>query len=210
MSSFRRSEPPTPPARPKLSDALDRVADDHRQGAMSPRRGMFATAASPSPVQSPRMRPAAGTTGRKVNRQQQQQSQSPPPLHHNAQVPEQVSLQSKSEGSSKFTRLARGLKPEIERGRDDEIAWAEANARSSNPFAGVTSHTADARPATRTRHAAQSQAGPSKVHLPDVTGLTLALDTPVRSRMVYRTAASPVRPQNSACCPLRCVIAKTA
>ncbi|KAG8876345.1 hypothetical protein FRB97_004284 [Tulasnella sp. 331] len=115
ISSFRRSDPPTPPARPKLSDAFERVADDPRDGPFSPKKQVFTS----SPVQSPRQRLAAAATTKRTQRQH-----ASPPVHSqpSVQAQEQVSDRSKSEGSSKFTKLARGLKPEIDKGRRDEMA----------------------------------------------------------------------------------------
>ncbi|KAG8998311.1 hypothetical protein FRB93_013786 [Tulasnella sp. JGI-2019a] len=191
ISSFRRSDPPTPPARPKLSDALGRVADDRRETAFTPRRQPF----SSSPVQSPRMRMAASITNNKPQRQNF------PPASQRPTAQEQLSDRSKSEASSKFTKLARGLKPEIEKGRRDEIAWAQSQQR--NPFIDEVEpiredRPVDPTPRRRRVQPSQPQAGPSsQVYLPDVTGITAAMDTPVKSRMSYRTAPSPVKAVNN-------------
>lgn len=192
MSSFRRSDPPTPPARPKLADALGRVADDPRDSPFSPRKQALAS----SPAQSPRQRLAAVATTKRPQRQH-----ASPPVHRQppVQAQEQLSDRSKSEGSSKFTKLARGLKPEIEKGRRDELAWAQSRQR--NPFldeAEPLQEERQAEPTPRSKRFQQPRAGPSsKVHLPDVTGLTSAVDTPVKIRMSYKAAPSPEKSQSS-------------
>ncbi|KAG8878574.1 hypothetical protein FRB98_006087 [Tulasnella sp. 332] len=192
ISSFRRSDPPTPPARPKLSDAFERVADDPRDGPFSPKKQAFTS----SPVQSPRQRLAAAATTKRTQRQH-----ASPPVHSqpSVQAQEQVSDRSKSEGSSKFTKLARGLKPEIDKGRRDEMAWAQSRQR--NPFIDEAEPPQGEQQAgfsTRSRRFLQPRAGPSsKVHLPDVTGVTSAVDTPVKTRMSYRVAPSPEKSQSN-------------
>lgn len=186
ISTIHRSEPPTPPARPKLSDALERV-DDRRERQYSPR-----IAPHQSPDQSPRARKA------------------PAPVQgtrYDEQVQDQPSIQSKSEASSKFTKLARGLKPEIERERQEEIARAQAQAAARNR--NVVIEVPDQSPPERRRpkrQAEQPRAGPSsRVQLPDVTGITLAVDTPVKSRQGYRNAPSPNKSANSEAGPHFCV-----
>ncbi|KAG9013566.1 hypothetical protein FRB90_005880 [Tulasnella sp. 427] len=160
-TSFRRSEPPSPPARPKLSDALERVADDGpRFGAFSPRRQAF------SPVHSPRTRNAAPSTSRAL----------PAPAEQSG-----ANLRKPSKPNAKDVST-RPAQPH---------AWDEANQRARrHPLLDPANRTADLSVARPKRAATLPNLGTpmGKVQLPDVTGITIAVDTPLKDRLGYLTA----------------------
>ncbi|KIO23851.1 hypothetical protein M407DRAFT_26713 [Tulasnella calospora MUT 4182] len=170
-TSFRRSEPPSPPARPKLSDALERVADDNqRYGPFSPRRQAF------SPTHSPRTRNAVPSTSRA----------SPPPAE---------------QSSSNLNRgkSAKGITRDPNSSRSQAPAWDEANQRARrHPLLEAGNRTADLS-AARLRRAATLPIPPTpmgKVQLPDVTGITNAVETPLKDRLGYLAADPQHRPNS--------------
>ncbi|KAG8961617.1 hypothetical protein FRC03_005169 [Tulasnella sp. 419] len=168
-SHFRRSPPPTPKAhtqKPKLSAALDRVADE-RRGAFSPRRQGFN-----SPVNSPRTRPTKVPTN---------QPHSQPNTSN--------STQGQTTGSSRFGSRARGLAQEIDEERKDAERIDATIRAQRNPLIDIANQTQENfTPAARRhgqRHTRMAPPPSSKVVLPDVTGLTSAIETPVKVRDSY-------------------------
>lgn len=143
-SSFRRSEPPTPPTRLKLSAALERVADDHF-APLSPRRAF-------SPTASPRLRSRA----------------SPP-------------------------RTASSPGPQAS--RREPFAWDEANARAQrHPLVDIVNKKVGGeapQPPKRSSTMPAKMSKPIKrVELPDLTGLTAAVESPVKQRLSYYDASA--------------------
>lgn len=92
--------------------------------------------------------------------------------------------------------MAKGLTKEIEEGRQKSAAeWDEANARAQrHPLIDRVNHQGERSTAEVTRRPVRSvglaskSPAPPKVELPDVTGITIAVETPLKSRMTHLAA----------------------
>lgn len=110
---------------------------------------------------------------------------------------------------SKFTKMARGLARELEV-EAEQSRWHSRAERSRtaaperNPFSDIVNYpsgSADAiRQPTPRRGAMKSQSGLTpngKVHLPDVTGLTSAVESPAKTGLQYYPCNTGDRPRES-------------
>ena len=93
--------------------------------------------------------------------------------------------------------MAKGLTKEIEEGRREAAEWDEANARAQrHPLVNIANQTAESpfrgAAAQRPKRSATLPILPvsrgSKVQLPDMTGITMAVETPLKTKTAYRAA----------------------
>ncbi|PCH40313.1 hypothetical protein WOLCODRAFT_162258 [Wolfiporia cocos MD-104 SS10] len=207
--------PGSPASRPKLSDALQAVAFSPKRprsaqghvARQAPRRG-FPTSQPERAHEAPR-KPSPPPASVQSDRTQSgrraqysstrhQQSLSYAQLEHEATG---ELLPSDTNGSSKFTRMAHGLAQEIEA---EQSLWEEQQtgqlqpheskrktkvdiarvrqSRERNPFQDVENHARHTNAAPRARIRTPAKGA---IHLPDVTGLTSAIDSPARMTYEY-------------------------
>jgi hypothetical protein len=182
-SSSSASDSETP--RPKITDALRRVSFSPKRprSAQSNHSDRHHVASSPLARLNPLPNPNAGVlpniaTPRPGKRSNILLSHSP-----TAPNPE-VRLQppTPSTVGSRFTKMARGLAKEIE-----EEKYAHNHAESSRPSASVRDKNPfDTRRLSSGKLPSRSQQTPrGKVHLPDVTGLTSAVESPAKLGLEY-------------------------
>ncbi|KAG5640635.1 hypothetical protein DXG03_007705, partial [Asterophora parasitica] len=180
-SSSSASESEQPTARPKLSDALRRVSfspQRPRSNAGSPRstsRQLPNTSENqPTPKAKKRTSIFPSYTPQQVA-QPQVRLQPPTP----------------SSAGSQFSKMARGITREIEQ--------AQAQGQSSrqperNPFDTSTTKQPTPRKASAMKQRPHTQTPRGKVQLPDVTGLTSAVESPAKmgsEYYAYRSEGSP-------------------
>ena len=100
---------------------------------------------------------------------------------------------------SKFSRMARGINKELE-ATQQQLAPEKQSAAlvDRNPFHDVANQsqptTSFRRPTPRKSSMRDTSRG--KVHLPDVTGLTTAVDTPVKPGAEYYSYRTDNRPRD--------------
>ncbi|KAI0031183.1 hypothetical protein K488DRAFT_87075 [Vararia minispora EC-137] len=202
VSSSSSSEPQTPPAtspRPTLAEALNQLAfspkrprspahgrsvsaglghnrshaprSSHRQTPPDERR---AAPRAPSPTQDNGVTPRP----RKIHQGQKNRRAHGPP-----QQPEiTVRPPTPSTDNSKFTKLARDLAREIEYEQD---LWHTQGAGAHGDGSLIAAHST--LKSSRSKHGGSGYANKSGRHLdlPDVTGLTAAVESPARASMRY-------------------------
>lgn len=194
QSSSSSSDAPiaTPQSpRPKLSDAL-------RHATFSPKRPRSAQShRTPRALRTGDSRPESplarhATPGRNRSTQSLSYATLPEPVVNvNPPTPEHV-----SEGST-FPRLAKGITKEIEAARrsksgqsgHDVPAYVHSTVRQRNhhqevPLKEIPNQLGGT-PRPNTRLTPRSTSFKSKVHLPDITGLTSVVDSPARVGLKY-------------------------
>ncbi|KAH8104479.1 hypothetical protein BXZ70DRAFT_1075478 [Cristinia sonorae] len=184
--------------RPKLSDALHRVT-------FSPKRPRSAqnTPSHRSARQTKRNEPSF--TAQSTARDRTHQSLSYGAIRHS--IPDEPAVNvhpptpSQADGSSKFTRLAKGITAELQA---ESQARRIANEKLStipqstmrkrppvsakpiqSPFKDGTAHMRNDGDRSHSKFPGSKSFSKSKVHLPDVTGLTSAIQSPSKLGMGY-------------------------
>ena len=180
-SSSSSSASDSESARPKITDALRRVSFSPKrprsaQSNQSDRHHVvsfpLARPNSPSPSVSHGM-----PTPRPTTRSGVFPPHSPPTATPNPRV--RLQPPTPSTARSKFSRMARGLAKEIE-----EEQLAESSRPASVPVG--DKNLFDTRKLTSRKPSLRSQQTPrGKVHLPDVTGLTSAVESPAKLGLEY-------------------------
>lgn len=209
------SRPQSPAIRPKLSDALDAAAFSPKRPrsaqAQLPRVSGRSPSLSSARLQEPfrAMTPPAAADrsaapsrrerAAETSRHEQPHQQSLSYAQPDPEVKVHPATPS-SANSSKFTKLARGLAQELEAEQQSRRGGARrgpsgtpiaqstvrsprvaAHARERNAFKDVANQVAERTPrGARTRTPFKS-----RVHLPDVTGLTSAVLSPAKPRLEY-------------------------
>jgi hypothetical protein len=179
-SSSSASDSETP--RPKITDALRRVS-------FSPKRPRSAqadrhhVASSPLARSNPLPNPNAGVLHNMPTPRPGKRSTI---LSHSPAAPApnpEVCVQppTPSTAGSRFTKMARGLAMEIE-----EEKHAQNYAESSRPASAGDKNLFDTKRLSSRKLSSRSQQTPrGKVHLPDVTGLTSAVESPAKLGLEY-------------------------
>lgn len=181
-------------SRPKLSDALRRVSFSPKRprSAQSNRSDSRNHHPAPSPLAhtSPLPQSNANTsysnapTPRPAKRTNIFPTYTASPQQHQPQV--RLQPPTPTSTSSKFSRMARGLAREIEEEQQEHAEQsrpASAPAGDRNPF--DTSSTSLRHPTPRRASAMKQQTPRGKVYLPDVTGLTSAVESPAKLGSEY-------------------------
>ncbi|TFK23421.1 hypothetical protein FA15DRAFT_620875 [Coprinopsis marcescibilis] len=200
---------PGSPSRSKLSDHLRNVAFSPKRPRTTQMHRLNASPAHQQQTQYPHL----GSPLPKKKSQQQHQpngtmdfsltNMTPRPTRRvvsshvsktpvsQAQQPE-VRLQppTPSTASSKFTRMARGIAKEIEQNQiQDANAAAAAQTRPSSAPTQTTarriSHESPARERRKGGLVNKVDQSKSRIHLPDVTGLTMAVESPAKLGKEY-------------------------
>ncbi|OBZ71751.1 hypothetical protein A0H81_08633 [Grifola frondosa] len=201
-SASSDSEPPSPHSdsrspRPKLSDALHHVA-------FSPKRPRTLQSQARQPMVRPSSAPAEQDTGARppprTNQSLSYVQQTSITLPANPKPPTPLTA-----NNSRFTKLARGLTKEIEEEQTRAInhpssrykpVVGQGTIRESragkqnmerNPFRDIVNHVnVTVNPVPTPPKSARSRTPfKSRVHLPDVTGLTSAVGSPLRAGLEY-------------------------
>ncbi|KAF6741445.1 hypothetical protein DFP72DRAFT_1037363 [Ephemerocybe angulata] len=177
-SSLSDSDPGSP-SRPKLSDHLRTLAFSPKRPRtaqpIQPASPAYAQQASPLAKRSSNHGQAGTGGGAPLST-----NTTPRPTRRVAQPPNpEVRLQppTPSTASSKFTRMARGIVRDIANSRAD--ADKPSSRRSSLDKQQDSGPAPAARPNVR-KGIMKEQQSKSRIHLPDVTGLTAAVESPAR------------------------------
>lgn len=191
--------PLSPASRPKLADHLRHVS-------FSPKRPRNPTP-SAQPVTSPLTRAPRQLPEADPNESMYVHSNAPTPRA--ARQPE-VRLQpaTPSGTSSKFTRMVRGINKELEGAQQQlnrQSAAASARPTSApverNPFhdppAEPPRNSSARKPSAMKDPNASSNTTKGRIHLPDVTGLTAAVESPARPGTQYYKYATNGRARES-------------
>ncbi|KAF5340634.1 hypothetical protein D9611_007389 [Ephemerocybe angulata] len=175
-SSLSDSDPGSP-SRPKLSDHLRTLAFSPKRprtaAPIQPASPAYAQQASPLAKRSSSGQGGGGGAPLSMNT-------TPRPTRRVAQPPTpEVRLQppTPSTASSKFTRMARGIVRDIANSRAD--ADKPSSGRSSLDKQQESGPAPAVRPNVR-KGIMKEQQSKSRIHLPDVTGLTAAVESPAR------------------------------
>ncbi|OCH92589.1 hypothetical protein OBBRIDRAFT_886090 [Obba rivulosa] len=211
-SSSSSSEPKSPPpmspnSRPKLSDALHGVAFSPKrprsaQGFLSPKRlssaRLFPTSSAPEPVN--RARPPSPSPSARVGTPRPRGAVRNQSLSY---VEPEVNVLPPTPGnSSKFTKMARGREIQTEQGRWDTEATgrvlkpsssqtairesrAARHTQERNAMKDVGNHRAVEAGHTSGRLGRPRTPHRAKLQLPDVTGLTSAVESPAQVRLEF-------------------------
>ena len=183
VSSSSSDSPPQPTRRPKLSDGLN-------QATFSPKRPR-----NPQGFVSPRAERSNGARNFRSPGRVSFDIPTPRPKSH-SKVHPQVNVQppTPSNASSKFTKMAKGLAREIESERErlrdrveEEVAPTPTRSRQKgNPLnMPLGSRLTALILLASGRKGAVKPSSRSRIYLPDVTGLTNALESPARVRLDY-------------------------
>lgn len=192
-------------SRPKLSDHLRHVS-------FSPKRPRSAQS-NPSHAGSPPPRPSRNLDDRNTS----MNMPTPRPARRSNIFPSyassppqpEVRLQpaTPSSAGSKFTRMARGINKEIEATQEQLNAkkYAAQSTRPAsppaerNPFHDAGNHSIVAPEArnTRLRRNGLRDSSSGRVQLPDVTGLTSAVESPAKPDVGYYPYKGGDRPRDS-------------
>ncbi|KAG6853291.1 hypothetical protein C0991_005463 [Blastosporella zonata] len=184
---------PNTHSRPKLADSLRRVSFSPQRPRSNPNSPRMSSRQLPKTSQNePTPRPSKKRTNifPKYDTAQPQVRLQPP-------TPTNNSFASRSQSQSQFTKLARGITREIEQEKRGEADKQAERNPFDTLFAGNTSmrqqQQTPARPsAMKQRTATPSGNSKGKVLLPDVTGLTSAVESPMKlGREFYVYPGSP-------------------
>ncbi|KAH6911679.1 hypothetical protein BKA70DRAFT_861565 [Coprinopsis sp. MPI-PUGE-AT-0042] len=185
---------PTPPMSHASSSSSDseslagspsraRLADHLRNVPFSPKRPRTAqTLASPMSKKKTSTPPAENATPRPSKRAVSSGNKTPI-----AQPEVRLQPPTPSTVSSKFTRMARGIAKDI----DDEANRpppAASQRPSTQPRKANETPRKEGSGASKSqrRVASKSELSKSRIHLPDVTGLTMAIETPLKPGNEYK------------------------
>lgn len=171
-----------PSTRPKLADSLRRVSFSPQRPRSNPGSPRIAS-------RQPRSTNQNEITPRVEKKRTDTYATPRPQVRLRPPTPTKTSFVSQSQSQSQFTKLARGITREIQHAQRGEASkYAERN-----PFDAPAGH-ASAKPQQQTpaRPSAMKQRNPTtgpnlkgKVHLPDVTGLTSAVESPMKVGSEY-------------------------
>lgn len=165
------------------SPSRARLADHLRNVPFSPKRPRTAqTLASPVSKKKTSTPPAETATPRPSKRTVSASNKTPI-----AQPEVRLQPPTPSTVSSKFTRMARGIAKDI----DDEANRpppATSQRSMTQPRKSNDTSRQEAAAASRShrRVASKGEQSKSRIHLPDVTGLTMAIETPLKPSNEYK------------------------